>query len=73
MSQIVSTTLSDNTAERLKKLALSLGKTPGETSAMLIEESLGEAEFTYIEFRDRSTGGRQAYMKPTFRTDKCLT
>ena len=63
MSQVVSTTLPDNTAERLKKLALSLGQTPGETSAMLIEESLREAEFTYIEFRNRSTGDRQAYMK----------
>jgi len=30
MSQVVSTTLPDNTAEKLKKLAQSLGKTPSE-------------------------------------------
>lgn len=62
MSQVVSTSLSKETAERLKRLARRLGKTPSETSAILIEESLRENEFAYIEFRN-STLGRQAYLK----------
>lgn len=62
MSQVVSTRLSQETAERLKRLARQLGKTPSETSAMLIEESLRENEFACIEFRN-STLGRQAYLK----------
>ena len=43
-------------------MARRLGKTPSETGAMLIEESLRETEFAYIEFRNSSVG-RQAYMK----------
>lgn len=64
MSHVVSTRLSDETATRLKRLARRLGKTPSETGAMLIEESLREAEFAYIEFRNSSVG-RQPYMKGT--------
>ena len=44
MSQVVSTRLADETAERLKRLARRLGKSASETGAMLIEESLREAE-----------------------------
>ncbi|MGK7874124.1 MAG: transcriptional regulator [Xenococcaceae cyanobacterium] len=62
MSQVVSTRLAPETAERLKRLARRLGKSPSETGAMLIEESLREAEFAYIEFRNSSVG-RQPYMK----------
>ena len=62
MSQVVSTRLPDQTAERLKRFARRLGKTPSETSAILIEESLRESEFPYIEFR-HSALGRQAYLK----------
>ncbi len=62
MSQVVSTRLPDDTAERLKRFARRLGKTPSETSAMLIEESLRTAEFAFIEFRN-SAVGRCAYMK----------
>ena len=62
MSQVVSTRLPDETAERLKRFARRLGKTPSETSAMLIEESLRETEFAFIEFRN-SPVGRSAYMK----------
>ena len=62
MSQVVSTRLSDRTAERLKRFARQLGKTPSETSAILIEESLRESEFPYIEFR-HSPLGRQPYLK----------
>jgi hypothetical protein len=62
MSQVISTRLPDRTAERLKQLARRLGKTPSETSAILIEESLRESEFPYIEFR-QSPLGRQPYLK----------
>lgn len=62
MSQVVSTRLPDRTAERLKRFARQLGKTPSETSAILIEESLRESEFPYIEFR-HSPLGRQPYLK----------
>jgi predicted DNA-binding protein len=62
MSQVVSTRLPNHTAERLKRLARRLGKTPSETSAMLIEESLRESEHPYIEFR-QSRVGRQPYLK----------
>ena len=62
MYQVVSTRLPDRTAERLKRFARQLGKTPSETSAILIEESLRESEFPYIEFR-HSPLGRQPYLK----------
>lgn len=62
MSQVVSARLPDHTAERLKRFARRLGKTPSETSAILIEESLRESEFSYIEFR-HSPLGRQPYLK----------
>ncbi len=48
--------------ERLKRLARRLGRTPSEASALLVEESLREAEFGHIDFRN-SLVGRQAYVK----------
>lgn len=62
MSKVVSTRLSEKTEARLQRLARRLGKTPSETGAMLIEESLRANEFAYIEFRNSSVG-RQAYLK----------
>jgi uncharacterized protein (DUF433 family) len=62
MSQVVKTRLSETTVERLHRLARRLGKTPSETSAILIEEALRENEFPYIEFR-HSLYGRQPYLK----------
>jgi predicted DNA-binding protein len=62
MSKVVSTRLAVETEARLQRLARRLGKTPSETGAMLIEESLRQSEFAYIEFRN-SPVGRQAYMK----------
>lgn len=62
MSQVISTRLPNHTADRLKRLARRLGKTPSETGAMLIEEALREAEFAYLEFRHSSIG-RQPYLK----------
>lgn len=48
--------------KRLRRLARRLGRTPSETGALLVEESLREAEFGHIDFRD-SEEGRQAYVK----------
>ena len=62
MSKVVSTRLAEETEARLQRLARRLGKTPSETGAILIEESLRQNEFAYIEFRN-SPVGRQAYMK----------
>ena len=60
--KVVSTRLSETTESRLQRLARRLGKTPSETGAMLIEESLRIQEFAQIEFRNSSVG-RQAYLK----------
>jgi hypothetical protein len=54
--------LQDEQVARLKRYARTLGKTAGETSALLVEERLRENEFAFIEFRN-SPLGRQAYMK----------
>jgi uncharacterized protein (DUF433 family) len=62
MSQVVSIRFKDNQMERLRRLARRLGRTPSEASALLVEESLREAEFGHIDFRD-SPVGRQAYVK----------
>lgn len=62
MSHVVSMRLRDEQLARLKRYARRLGKTLGETSALLVEEKLREAEFALIEFRNSSLG-RQAYMK----------
>ena len=48
MSTVVSTRLPDQTNERLQRFARRLGKTPSETSAILIEESLRQQEFPHI-------------------------
>lgn len=61
MSHVVSMRLRDDQMERLRRLARRLGRTPSEVSALLLEESLREAEFAFIEFRDSPTG-RQAYV-----------
>jgi hypothetical protein len=39
-----------------------LGRTPGETGRILLDETLRQIEFPLIEFRD-SASGRQAYIK----------
>jgi predicted DNA-binding protein len=62
MSKLVSAKLQDETFERLNRVAQVLGKTPGDTVATLVEESLREIEFADIEFRN-SCLGRQAFMK----------
>jgi hypothetical protein len=62
MSQVVSIRFKDSQMERLRRLARRLGRTPSEAGALLVEESLREAEFGHIDFRD-SAVGRQAYVK----------
>jgi hypothetical protein len=62
MSQVVSLRLPDTQAQRLKRLARRLGRSPSETGSLLIEEALRQTEFAQIEFRN-SPVGRQAYMK----------
>jgi uncharacterized protein (DUF433 family) len=62
MSHVVSIRFKDSQMERLRRLARRLGRTPSEAGALLVEESLREAEFGHIDFRD-SAVGRQAYVK----------
>ena len=62
MSQVVSLRLQENQIERLRRLARRLGRTPSETSALLVEEALREAEFGFITFRN-SPAGRPAYVQ----------
>lgn len=64
MSKVVSLRLKDDQLERLERAARRLGRKPSETAALLLEESLRERDFAFIEFRD-SPIGRQAYLKGT--------
>ncbi len=62
MSQVISIRLRNAQSERLGRLARRLGRSPGETGALLIEEALRMSEYALIDFRD-SVVGRQAYMQ----------
>ena len=62
MSKVVSMRLQDEQAARLEQYARTLGKSPGEVSAMFVEDGLREEEFAFIEFR-YSPIARQAYLK----------
>lgn len=63
-STVVSLRVSEGQAERLQRKARRLGRSPSETGALLLEESLRRDEFAFIDFRD-STLGRQAYLQGT--------
>lgn len=63
-SKVLSMRLREEQMARLQRVARRLGRTPSETAALLLEESLREAEFAYIQFRD-SAVGRQAYIQGT--------
>jgi hypothetical protein len=54
--------LQDEQVSRLRRIARSLGRTPSETSALLVEEGLRRSEFAFIDFRN-SPVGRQAYVQ----------
>jgi hypothetical protein len=62
MSHVVSMRFKDGQMERLRRLARRMGRTPSETSAMLVEEGLRQAEFAGIDFRN-SPVRRQAYVR----------
>jgi hypothetical protein len=62
MTHVVSIRLRDDQVTRLKRFARRMGKSQSEMGAQFIEESMREAEYANIEFRD-SVLGRQAYMK----------
>lgn len=62
MSRVVSIRLRDGQVERLERLARRLGRSHGETGALLIEEALRMADYAFIDFRD-SIVGRQAYLQ----------
>ncbi len=64
MPNVLSLRLQESQMERLQRLARLLGRSPGETSALLIEEGLRMAEFSHIVFRD-SPAGRQVYVQGT--------
>lgn len=64
MSRVVSIRLREAQLERLARYARRLGRSPSETTALLLEEGLRMAEFGYIVFRD-SPVGRQAYVLGT--------
>lgn len=64
MSKVVSLRLKDHQMERLGRAARHLGRTVSEAAALLLEESLRERDFAFVEFRD-STVGRQAYLQGT--------
>ena len=50
--------------ERLGKMARRLGRSPSETSAMLVEEGLRRSEFAFMDFGD-TPAGRHAFIQGT--------
>ena len=64
MTQILSLRVPDQMLDRLDKYVKKIGKGMTRTQAgiILLEESLRESEFAFIEYRD-SPIGRQPYMK----------
>ena len=63
-STVVSLRVSAEQAERLQRKARQLGRSPSETGALLLDESLRRDEFAFVDFRD-SPVGRQAYLEGT--------
>jgi uncharacterized protein (DUF433 family) len=64
VSRVISMRMGEKQMERLGRLARQLGRTPSETSALLVKESLRRSEFAYLDFRN-SPVGRQAYIQGT--------
>jgi hypothetical protein len=61
-TKVMSLRFAPQQMERLQRVARRLGRTPSETGALLVEESLRRNEFALIDFRD-SASGRQAYVQ----------
>lgn len=64
MSQVVTFELADDQVEWLERMSRRLGKTPGETTALLVEERRRESTFPGVEYRD-SAAGRQPFVRGT--------
>ena len=64
MSRVVSLRLKDDQMERLQRAARGLGRSPSQAAALLLEESLRQRDYPFIQFRD-SGAGRQAYLQGT--------
>jgi len=56
--------MEESQEERLEKMARRLGRSPSETSALLVEEGLRRSEFAFMDFRDTPLG-RQAFIQGT--------
>lgn len=61
-TRVISMRLRHEQVDWLQRLARRFGRTPSETSALLVEEALRRAEFALIDFRD-SPVGRQGYVQ----------
>lgn len=64
MKTVLRLTLENSQIERLDRAATALGRTLSEVAVLLLEESLRERDYPWIEFRDTATG-RQAYIRDT--------
>ena len=61
-STVLSLRVSEQQSEKLRRKARQIGRSPSETGAILLDESLRRDEFAFIDFRD-SIVGRQAYIQ----------
>ena len=55
-TSVVSMRMEESQEERLEKMARRLGRSPSETSALLVEEGLRRSEFAFVDFRDTPVG-----------------
>ena len=63
-TSVVSMRIEPSQENRLEKMARRLGRSPSETSAILVEEGLRRSEFGFVDFRD-TAAGRQAFIQGT--------
>ena|SRR5438128_10879383 len=63
-TRVISMRMEGSQEERLEQMARRLGRSPSETSALLVEEGLRRSEFAFIDFRD-TAAGRQAFIQAT--------
>lgn len=64
VSKVVSLRLTKDQIERLQRVGRQTGRSTSEAAVLLLEESLRQREFAFIQFRD-SPAGRQAYLQGT--------
>ena len=63
-TSVISMRMEESQEERLERMARRLGRSPSETSALLVEEGLRRSEFAFVDFRDTPVG-RQAFIQGT--------